>query len=209
MLIILPCRLSVLGPLLEKVIWSNSCSLDSGLTRSVWGMQPLHTVYRVSLKGFAPCRRPLNSGFDDTTIRCFHGLLTASHLSPTGGSRACLLMSILIPFEVHFGCWRWPWTSCWRPLEMPRAWPGSRTGPGTPEWAGLHSRPGGSIVLPGSRDPGNGPGRWWIWRFCALLSIKQLPDSKNFHLRTAWLETQEGNCWTFDWTAPSQPGGTL
>ena len=39
---------------------------------------------------------------------------------------------------------------------MPRAWPGSRTGPGTPEWAGLHSRPGGSTVLPGSRDPGDG-----------------------------------------------------
>ena len=114
------------------------------------------------LKGFAPCRRPLNSGFDDTTIRCFDGLLTASHLCPIGGSRACLLMSILIPFEVHFGCRGWPWTSCWRPLEMPRAWPGSRTGPGTPEWAGLHSRPGGSTVLLGSRDGGNRPSRGWI-----------------------------------------------
>ena len=19
-----------------------------------------------------------------------------------------------MPFEVHFGCWGWPWTSCWR-----------------------------------------------------------------------------------------------
>ena len=56
-----------------------------------------------------------------------------------------------MPFEVHFGCWGWPWTSCWRPLEMPRAWPGSRTGPGTPEWAGLHSRPGGSTFY---WDPG-------------------------------------------------------
>ena len=37
---------------------------------------------------------------------------------------------------------------------MPRAWPGSRTGPGSPEWAGLHSRQGESIVLLGSRDPG-------------------------------------------------------
>ena len=26
-----------------------------------------------------------------------------------------------MPFEVHFGCWGWPLTSCWRPLEMPRA----------------------------------------------------------------------------------------
>ena len=37
------------------------------------------------------------------------------------------------------------------------AWAGTRTGPGTAEWAGLHWGPGGSIVLPGSRDPGNGP----------------------------------------------------
>ncbi len=62
-----------------------------------------------------------------------------------------------MPFEVYFGSWGWPWTSCWRPLEMPRAWPGSRTGPGTPEWAGLHSRLGGSTVLLGSRDPGDSP----------------------------------------------------
>ena len=20
-----------------------------------------------------------------------------------------------MPFEVHFGCWGWPWTSCWDP----------------------------------------------------------------------------------------------
>ena len=40
------------------------------------------------MKGFAPCRRPLNSGFDDMTLRCFDGWLTADHLS-------CLLRSIL------------------------------------------------------------------------------------------------------------------
>ena len=34
--------------------------------------------------------------------------------------------------------------------------------PGTPEWAGLHSCLGGSIVLLGSRDPGNGPSGGWI-----------------------------------------------
>ena len=28
--------------------------------------------------------------------------------------------------------------------------------PGDPEWAGLHSGPGGSTVLLGSRDPGDG-----------------------------------------------------
>ena len=33
-----------------------------------------------------------------------------------------------------------------------------------------------------------------IWRFCALLSIKQLLDSRNFPFRTAWLETLVGNC---------------
>ena len=78
-----------------------------------------------------------------------------------------------MPFEVHFGCWGWPWTSCWRPLEMARAWPGSRTGPGPPEWAGLHSRPGGSTVLPGSRDPGNGPSGGWICCFWVLLYTVQ------------------------------------
>ena len=55
------------------------------------------------MKGFAPCRRPLNSGFDDTTIRCFDGLLTAGHLYPIGGSRACLLRSILAAGD-GFGC---------------------------------------------------------------------------------------------------------
>ena len=78
-----------------------------------------------------------------------------------------------MPFEVHFGCWGWPWTSCWRPLEMTRAWPGSRTGPGTLEWAGLHSRPGGSIVLLGSRDPGNGQCWGWICHFLAVLYTRQ------------------------------------
>ena len=28
-------------------------------------------------------------------------------------------------FEVHFGCWGWHGNSCWKPLELPRAWPGS------------------------------------------------------------------------------------
>ena len=93
-----------------------------------------------------------------------------------------------MPFEVHFGCWGWPWTSCWRPLEMPRAWPGSRTGPGTPEWAGLHSRPGGSTVLPGSRDPGHGPswgrfacsGPYYQFNNCLIQGtfISELLDSR-------------------------------
>ena len=65
------------------------------------------------LKGFAPCRRPLNSGFDDTTTRCFDGLLIASHLSPIGGSRACLLRFFLAPGDglgPHVGGpWRCQW----------------------------------------------------------------------------------------------------
>ena len=48
-------------------------------------------------------------------------------------------------------------------LGMSWAWAGSRTGPsgpGTAPWAGLYSLPGGSTVLPGSRDPGHGPSGW-------------------------------------------------
>ena len=44
----------------------------------------------------------------------------------------------------------------WEALGISWALAGSRTGPGTPQWAGLHSRPGESTVLPGSRDPGDG-----------------------------------------------------
>ena len=72
---------------------------------------------------------------------------------------------------------------------MPRAWPASRTGPGTSEWAGLHSGSSGSSVLldPGIQGTAQverdliflGGGNW------ALLSIEQLPDTRNFRLRTA------------------------
>ena len=47
------------------------------------------------MRAFAPCRRPLNPGFDDTTTRCFDGLITADDLFAIGSSRACLLGSIL------------------------------------------------------------------------------------------------------------------
>ena len=39
------------------------------------------------MKGFAPCRRPLNSGCEDATLRCLHGLPTADHLYPIGSSK--------------------------------------------------------------------------------------------------------------------------
>ena len=55
-------------------------------------------------------------------------------------------------------------------LGISWAWAGTRTGPGTAQWAGLHSRPGGSIVLLGSRDPGDSPSGGWNCRFGALLS---------------------------------------
>ena len=41
-------------------------------------------------------------------------------------------------------------------LGISWAWAGSRTGPGSAQWAELYSLAGGSIVLPGSRDPGHG-----------------------------------------------------
>ena len=104
-----------------------------------------------------------------------------------------------MPFEVHFGCWGWPWTSCWRPLEMPRAWAGSRTGPGTPEWAGLRWGPGGSTVLPGSRDPGHGPRRWWIWLFGHYYQFKNcliqgtfIPELLDMRLRKITVELLTG-----------------
>ena len=88
------------------------------------------------MKGFAPCRRPLNSGFDDTTIRCFDGLLTADHLYPIGGSRACLLRSILEAgdgFGSHLGGL------------------GDILGMGwVPDWPG--DRPMGWIALPPGRE---------------------------------------------------------
>ena len=92
---------------------------------------------------------------------------------------------------------------------MPRAWPGSRTGPGTPEWAGLHSRLGGSTVLPGSRDPGHGPsgggfevsGPYYQSNNC-LIQGTFISELLDLRLRKVTVEL-------FDWTAASQPGGTL
>ena len=63
------------------------------------------------------------------------------HLYASGGSRACLLRSILAAgggLGPHVGG---PWRC-----------QGLGLGPEWPEWAGWHSRPGGSIVLLGSRD---------------------------------------------------------
>ena len=53
-----------------------------------------------------PPALPYSRGFDDRTIRWFDGLLTTSHLYPIGGSRACLLRSILAAgdgFGFHLG----------------------------------------------------------------------------------------------------------
>ena len=83
------------------------------------------------------------------TVELLTGLLLRSLVAPSKEGPAELELDAGMPFEVHFGCWGWPWTSCWRPLEMPRAWPGSRSGPGIPEWAGLHSPRRRGIVSPG------------------------------------------------------------
>ena len=86
---------------------------------------------------------------------------------------------------------------------MPRAWPESRTGLGTPELAGLHSRLGGSIVLPGSRDPGHGQASGPYYQSNNCL-IKRTFISELFDLRLRKVIVE-----LFDWTAASQPGGTL
>ena len=82
----------------------------------------------IYLKGFAPCRRPLNSGFDDTTLRCLDTLLIADHLYPIGGSRACLLRSILAAgdgFGSHLGglgdILGMGWVPDW-PGDRPKGW---------------------------------------------------------------------------------------
>ena len=93
----------------------------------------------------------------------------------------------------------------WEALGISWAWAGSQTGPGTPQWAGLHSRPGGSIVLPGSRDPGNGQsvrrvggsGSYYQSSNCL---IPRTFNSELLDLRlrkvTVEFKTQEGDCLT-------------
>ena len=101
------------------------------------------------------------------TLRCFDGLLTAGHLYPIGDSWACLLRSILAAgdgFGSHLGGL------------------GDILGMGwVPDWPG--DRPMGWIALAPGRE--GRPKARVIWSFWALLSIKQLPDSRNVHLRTA------------------------
>ena len=70
-----------------------------------------------------------------------------------------------MPFEVHFGCWGISGDGFGSHLEglgICWAWAGSRTGPGATQWARLHSRPGGSMVLPRTRDPKSMPSGGWI-----------------------------------------------
>ena len=70
-----------------------------------------------------------------------------------------------MPFELHFGCWGWLWISFGRPWGYRGHGLGPGVGLGPPEWAGWHSRPGKSVVLLGSRDPGDGQSVRWIWYF--------------------------------------------
>ena len=68
-------------------------------------------------------------------------------------------------------------------LGISWAWAGSRTGPGTTQWAGLHSRPGGHCFsgIQGSRAR---PKVRVICRFWALLSIYQLSEKMTVRLTT-------------------------
>ena len=61
------------------------------------------------LKGFTPCRWPLNSGFDDRKFRWFDGWLIADHLSAIGGSTSCLMRSILAAGADLGPCVGGPW----------------------------------------------------------------------------------------------------
>ena len=92
---------------------------------------------------------------------------------------------------------------------MSRAWPGSRTGPGTAQWAGLHSRTDGSTVLQGSRDPGHSrrlgrfdfSGPYYQSNNCLIQGTFN-SELLDLRLRKVTVEL-------FGWTAPSQPGGIL
>ena len=132
----------------------------------------------VYLKGFAACRRPLDL---DAMIRCFDDCWS------------CLLALVALLATWH-GFWA-PFLLLGMALDVilealgiSLAWAGSRTGPGTPEWAGLHSRLGGSTVLLGSRDPGDSPsggrfdfsGPYYQFNNCLIQGtfISELLDSR-------------------------------
>ena len=92
---------------------------------------------------------------------------------------------------------------------MPRAWPEFRTGPGTPEWAGLHWGPSESIVLLGSRDPGHGQSGGWIYTSGPYYQSNNCLIQGTFISELLDLRLREVTVELFDWTAASQPGGTL
>ena len=83
-------------------------------------------------------------------------------MDPIGGYMACLLGSIFAVWDglgPHFGGLGDILGMAWVP-----DWPGDfRMG-----WIALRLER--EQCLAGSRDPGHGLGRWWIWYFWALLS---------------------------------------
>ena len=85
---------------------------------------------------------------------------------------------------------------------------GSRTGPGTAQWAGMHCRQGGSIVLPGSRDPGyrQSGGRFTLSGPYYQSNNCRIQGSFNSELHDSRLRKK-----TLELTVKcaSQPGGTL
>ena len=106
-----------------------------------------------------------------------------------------------MPFEVQctFGLLGVALDLCW-PLELPRAWAWSRTGPGTPEL---------NTVLPDSWDPGDAQsgrrfdasGPYYQFNNCLIQGTFN-SELHDLRLRTVIVQL-------FDWTAASQPGGTV
>ena len=114
-----------------------------------------------------------------------------------------------MPFEVHFACWRW----LGRHVGGPWRCQGLGLGPGLARGHqnGLDcTRPGGSIVLLGSRDPGNGQsggrfgtsGPYYQFKNC-LIQGTFISELLDLRLRKVI------KLLNFLLDAPPQPGGTL
>ena len=124
------------------------------------------------MKGFAPCRRPLNSGFDDMTLRCFDGLRTADHLPLGLPGGECLVDGLLTtwtPLEARgHAFWRPFWLLGPDVGDLGRD-PGHGLGPGLARGPhnGLDCTPAGAGAWfyqePGIQNLFQGGGDLLIW----------------------------------------------